>query len=115
MIFPDSRELPGTLVSGCCKSGLSASEDTDHISEKRRIEAYRLREGDGQGEKEGGKERVRIGGHVQPTHTVGDLILRHYTDRQAVISGYYLRMGMDIWMSKEICVLLLLVFFSSPL
>lgn len=28
---PDSRKLPGTLVSGCCKSGLSASEDTDHI------------------------------------------------------------------------------------
>lgn len=57
MIFPDSCELPGTLVSGFCKSGLSASEDTDHISKKRRIEAYRLSKGDGQGEKEGGIER----------------------------------------------------------
>lgn len=54
MMLPDSRVLPGTLVSGWCKSGLSASEDTDHISEKRRIGAYRLREGDGQGGKEPG-------------------------------------------------------------
>lgn len=59
-MFPDSHELPGTRVSGCCKSGLSASEDTDHISEKRRIEAYRLRKGDGQG----GKQRAGTGGHV---------------------------------------------------
>lgn len=63
-IRENHASLPGTLVSGCCKSGLSASEDTDHISEKRRIGAYRLREGDGQGEKEAGKQSVRIGGHV---------------------------------------------------
>lgn len=89
VIFTDSRKLPGTLVSGCCKSGLSASEDTDHISEKRRIEAYRLTEGDRRGEKAG----ARIVGHVWSTHTVGDLILRHYTDGQAVISGDYLWIG----------------------
>lgn len=34
---PDSRELPGTLVSGFCKSGLSASEDSDHIRPTRRM------------------------------------------------------------------------------
>lgn len=37
-LFPDSCELPGTLVSGCRKSGLSASEDSDHISEKKKEE-----------------------------------------------------------------------------
>lgn len=42
--FPDSCELPGTLVSDCCKSGLSASEDSDHISKNRKkIEAYQQR------------------------------------------------------------------------
>lgn len=50
VIWPDSCELPGTLVSGLCKSGLSASEDTDHIGETRNMEAYRLGRGDGQGE-----------------------------------------------------------------
>lgn len=58
MIWPDSCELPGTLVSGLCKSGLSASEDADHIGEKRNIEAYRLSRGDGQGEKERGDKRI---------------------------------------------------------
>lgn len=64
MIFPDSGGLPGTLVSGCSESGLSASEDTDHISEKRRIEAYRLKEGDRQGRtgREGGLGQVFISG-----------------------------------------------------
>lgn len=64
MIFPDSSGLPGTLVSGCSESGLSASEDTDHISEKGRIEAYRLKEGDRLGgtSKEGGLEQVVISG-----------------------------------------------------
>lgn len=75
---------------------LSASEDTDHISQKRRIEAYRLSRGDGQGEKEAKGENIRIGGHVKPTHTEGDLILRLYNDRQAVISSYYLRIEMYI-------------------
>lgn len=64
---------------------LSASEDTDHISQKRRIEAYRLSRGDGQG------ENIRIAGHVEPTHSEGDLISRLYSDRQAVISRYYMR------------------------
>lgn len=66
MIWPDSCELPGTLVSGLCKSGLSASEDTDHISQKRNVEAYRLSGGDGQAEKE--EENIWIGGHVDPIH-----------------------------------------------
>lgn len=61
VIFPDSWDLPGTLVSGCCKSGLSASEDTDHISKKRRIGAYRLREGDRQGEKREGEGESEAG------------------------------------------------------
>lgn len=68
MIWPDSCELPGTLVSGLCKSGLSASEDTDHISQKRNVEAYRLSGGDGQAEKEGEQENIWIGGHVDPIH-----------------------------------------------
>lgn len=42
--------MPGTPVSGFCKSGLSASEDSDHISEKRRIKVYRLKENDRRGE-----------------------------------------------------------------
>lgn len=92
---PDSRDLPRTLVSSFCKSGLSASEDTDHISKKRGIEAYRPSSGDGQGAKEGERENIRTGGHVEPIHMVGDLILRVYSDRQAIISGYYVRMGMD--------------------
>lgn len=68
MIWPDSCELPGTLVSGLCKSGLSASEDTDHISEKRNVEAYRLCRGDGQTEKEGDQRNIWIGGYVDPIH-----------------------------------------------
>lgn len=71
-----------------CKSGLSASEDTDHISQTGRIGAYRLSKGDGQAEKEGGINRIRFGGHVEAIHTASDLILRHNTDRQAIISGY---------------------------
>lgn len=59
VIWPDSCELPGTLVSGLCKSGLSASEDTDHISEKRNVEAYRLCRGDGQPEKEGEQKKKK--------------------------------------------------------
>lgn len=66
MIWPDSCELPGTLVSGFCKSGLSASEDRDHISEKRNIEAYRLSRGDGQAE--GHQKNIWIGGYVDPIH-----------------------------------------------
>lgn len=62
--FPDSSGLPGTLVSSCSESGLSASEDTDHIREKRRIEAYRLKEGDRRGGigREGGLGQVFISG-----------------------------------------------------
>lgn len=47
---PDSGQLPGTLVSGLGKRGLSASEDTDHIGVTRNMEAYRLGRGDGGGE-----------------------------------------------------------------
>lgn len=72
MIWPDSCELPGTLVSGLCKSGLSASEDADRIGEKRNIEAYRLSRGDGRGDKEGGggggQKNIWIGGYADPIH-----------------------------------------------
>lgn len=68
MIWPDSCELPGTLVSGLCKSGLSASEDTDHISDKRNVEAYRLSRGDRQPEKERDQKNILIGGYVDPIH-----------------------------------------------
>lgn len=68
MIWPDSCELPGTLVSGLCKSGLSASEDTDHIGETRNMEAYRLGRGDGQGETGGDHKNIWIGGYVDPIH-----------------------------------------------
>lgn len=58
---PDSGELPGTLVSGLGKRGLSASEDTDHIGETRNMEVYRLGRGDGGG---GNREALRISGLV---------------------------------------------------
>lgn len=58
IFFPDSRKLPGTLVSGFCKSGLSASEDTDHISGMRRMGGLSTQ----QGWRTGG-ERGRHGGN----------------------------------------------------
>lgn len=80
MIFlPDSSGLPGTLVNSCSESGLSASEDTDHIREKRRIEAYRLKEGD----RRGGIRMAGTGVHIWSTHSVGDLITRQRSSSSA--------------------------------
>lgn len=88
---PDGGELPGTLVSGFCKSGLSAPEDSDHIRPTRRMGGLSTQRG--VTDRRGGRRASRAG--VEPTRAAGDLISRHYNDGQTIIIGYYLRTAVD--------------------
>lgn len=78
-------------TSGFCKSGLSASEDSDHIRPTRRMGGLSTQQG--VTDRRGGRRASRAG--VEPTRAAGDLISRHYNDGQTIIISYYLRTAVD--------------------